>query len=122
MGYSWFATQDYYEPYYDFNFELQPDQFYQFDGYVSREYRKGLNAVRYIRSMQNHFLAQGYKEAIAAVDLSNARNLNFHIYMGFRETGKMLLTRFIFKKPHTRLVLYNQLRLKNQRFKSMLSC
>ena len=74
-----------------------------------------MDAIHYIRAMQNYFLDQGYKEAIAAVNPSNIKNLKFHAYLGFRETGDRLLTRYIFERPYTRVISYDQSLLEKYR-------
>ena len=115
IGYSWFAIQDYYEPFYDFTFILKPGQIYQFDGFVTPEYRRGMYAIHYIKTMQKYFLDQGYKEALAVVNPSNIKNFRFHVYLGFRETGDRLLTRYFFERPYTRVSSYDQSLLERYR-------
>ncbi len=107
VAYTWFATVKYYEPMLRYCFEVEPKKFYQFDGYVIPEYRKGMQSGYFIASLWDKYLADGYTHAIATVDKSLAANLKFHAYFKFYETGKKVVTHYIFKIPFTHIESYS---------------
>lgn len=112
-AFTWYATEDYYEPMYRYTFKLAPHQIYQFDGYLAPEFRKGMLAPRLMfYYAHNYFFRKGYTHTIVFVDKSNARNLKFHSFWRFRETGEKIVTYFIFRRPFTHSETYSERYLK----------
>ena len=107
-GYSWFATEDYYEPGFRHTITLDQHSIYQFDGYLAPKFRKGMLAIKIMRIFYNYFIDKGYTTSVALVSKSKEKNLKFHVYLGFQETGMMLVTYLIFRIPFTRLKTYSE--------------
>jgi len=112
-AFTWYATEDYYEPMYRYTLKLAPHQIYQFDGYVAPEFRKGMLGPKLLfYYAHNYFFRKGYTHTIVSVDKSNTRNLKFHSFWKFRETGEKIVTYFIFRRPFTHSETYPERYLK----------
>lgn len=117
VAYTWGAVEDYYEPKMRYTFHLEPNQIYQFDGFVTPKARKGLIASVALRCFWNYFASKGYTSTIASVNKANTGNLKIHAFIGFKETGKMTVTHYIFRQPYTVLKTYSGNYMKTKKSK-----
>ena len=101
IGYTWASPKNYYEPYINYDFQIDEDQIYQFDGEVLPEYRGKQVAYLGVAFMWRYYVNIGKKTAIAYFSQTKRHakaSQHMHKKMDFTMIGSIHYTRFLFKK------------------------
>lgn len=88
-AYVWITTEDFYDKhFYRWQFTLDPDQIYQFAGFVVPTSRGSTLSVMMLNYVNDFFHETGFKKTLAAVSVSNAASIRLHEKLQFRATGE----------------------------------
>lgn len=93
----WASTRDYHDRhYYGCVFPVQPGEFFQFAGEVTRAYLGTGLSTRAQQELWAAMLARGCTRIVNVVALDNPQPLRMHLHQGYQEQGRITHTNLLF--------------------------
>lgn len=92
---TWWSESDYYDAdVYKYRFLVGPQQIYQFAGELAKPYRRRASAIpaAMLDVGWAFFREHGKRGVFAITDVENTISIRLHLYTGFKEAGRKLVT------------------------------